>query len=49
MTAVYGLLAGVPLMWGYAGYVLVSAPGTAETDAPRKLRTAMRKARVSAS
>ncbi|HTX96883.1 MAG TPA: hypothetical protein VME67_19735 [Mycobacterium sp.] len=38
MTALYGLLAAMPMMFGYAGYVLVSHPGTAETDEPQGLR-----------
>ncbi len=38
MTAMYGVLAAMPMVWGYAGYVLVSHPGTAETDVPRGLR-----------
>jgi hypothetical protein len=41
MTAMYGVLAAIPMVWGYAGYVLVSHPGTAETDVPRGLRRAM--------
>ena len=41
MTAMYGVLAAMPIVWGYAGYVLVSHPGTAEIDAPRRLRKAM--------
>jgi hypothetical protein len=35
MTAMYGLLAAIPMVWGYAGYVMVSHPGTAETDEKR--------------
>jgi hypothetical protein len=31
MTAMYGVLAVVPVVWGCAGYVLVSHPGTNET------------------
>ncbi len=30
MTAIYGLLAAMPMVWGCAGYVLVSHPGTEE-------------------
>jgi hypothetical protein len=41
MTAMYGVLAALPVMWGYAGYVLVSHPGTAEADKPRALRKAV--------
>ena len=26
MTVMYGVLAAMPMMWGYAGYVLVSHP-----------------------
>jgi hypothetical protein len=44
MTAMYGVLAAMPIVWGYAGYVLVSHPGTAEGDAPRALRKAMSRA-----
>jgi hypothetical protein len=44
MTAMYGVLAAMPMVWGYAGYVLVSHPGTAETDVPRRLRKAMSRA-----
>jgi hypothetical protein len=44
MTAMYGVLAAMPVMWGYAGYVLVSHPGTAETDRPRVLRKAVPRA-----
>ncbi len=40
MAAMYGVLAAMPMIWGYAGYVLVSHPGTAETDVPRGLRKA---------
>jgi hypothetical protein len=40
MTAMYGVLAAMPMVWGYAGYVLVSHPGTAETDVPRGKRKA---------
>lgn len=32
MTAMYGLLVAIPMAWGYAGYVMVSHPGTAEVD-----------------
>ena len=38
MAAMYGVLAAIPMMWGYAGYVMVSHPGTAEADAPGGLR-----------
>ena len=31
MAAMYGLLAAFPVMFGCAGYVLVSHPGTNET------------------
>ncbi len=37
MTTLYGVLAAMPMMWGYAGYVLVSHPGTEETGGSRKL------------
>ena len=30
MTAIYGALAAMPVIWGFAGYVLVSHPGTEE-------------------
>jgi hypothetical protein len=33
MTAIYGLLVAMPVIWGCAGYVLVSHPGTEETGA----------------
>lgn len=32
MAVFYGVLAAIPMMWGYAGYVMVSHPGTAEAD-----------------
>ncbi|WP_156766902.1 hypothetical protein [Mycobacterium sp. E796] len=38
MAAMYGVLAAIPMMWGYAGYVMVSHPGTAETDVRGGLR-----------
>jgi hypothetical protein len=34
MAVFYGVLAAIPMMWGYAGYVMVSHPGTAEADGP---------------
>ena len=37
MAAMYGLLAAFPVMFGCAGYVLVSHPGTNETGASRRL------------
>lgn len=30
MAAIYGMLVALPMVWGWAGYVLVSHPGTAE-------------------
>jgi hypothetical protein len=39
MAAMYGVLAAVPVIWGCAGYVLVSHPGTAESGASRKVHT----------
>ncbi|WP_158090382.1 hypothetical protein [Mycobacterium sp. IEC1808] len=36
MTVFYGVLAAIPMMWGYAGYVMVSHPGTAEADGARQ-------------
>lgn len=33
MAAMYGLLTALPVIWGCAGYVLVSHPGTDETGA----------------
>ena len=30
MAAIYGMLVALPMVWGCAGYVLVSQPGTAE-------------------
>jgi hypothetical protein len=44
MTTMYGVLAAMPMIWGYAGYVLVSHPGTAEADVPRGVRKAMSRA-----
>jgi hypothetical protein len=41
MTAMYGVLAAIPMVWGYAGYVMVSHPGTAEADVPSALRKVM--------
>lgn len=41
MAAMYGVLAAIPMMWGYAGYVMVSHPGTAESDASHGLRKAL--------
>ena len=41
MTAIYGVLATMPMVWGCAGYALVSRPGTAEADAPSGLRKAL--------
>jgi hypothetical protein len=38
MTVMYGVLAAMPMMWGYAGYVLVSHPGTEEPRVSRRLR-----------
>jgi hypothetical protein len=38
MTVMYGVLAAMPMMWGYAGYVLVSHPGTEEAGVSRRLR-----------
>jgi hypothetical protein len=35
MTTLYGVLATMPVIWGCAGYVLVSHPGTQETGARR--------------
>lgn len=35
MTAMYGLFAIVPIVWGCAGYVLVSHPGITEGDESR--------------
>jgi hypothetical protein len=32
MSALYGVLAAMPVIWGCAGYVLVSHPGTEEID-----------------
>jgi hypothetical protein len=30
MEAIYGILVALPMVWGCAGYALVSQPGTAE-------------------
>lgn len=38
MTAMYGVLAVVPVAWGCAGYVLVSHPGTNETGGSQGLQ-----------
>lgn len=38
MTAMYGLFAIVPIVWGCAGYVLVSHPGTMEIGESKSLR-----------
>jgi hypothetical protein len=38
MTVMFGVLAAMRMMWGYAGYVLVSHPGTEETGVSRRLR-----------
>jgi hypothetical protein len=35
MDALYGMLIAVPMVWGCAGYVLVSHPGTAEASDTR--------------
>jgi hypothetical protein len=32
MAAMYGVLAAMPIVWGWAGYVMVSHPGTDESD-----------------
>jgi hypothetical protein len=39
MTAIYGVLAAMPVMWGFAGYVLVSHPGTEEPGMARVRQT----------
>ncbi len=41
MTTMYGVLAVFPMMWGYAGYVLVSHPGTEETGVSRRRQKIM--------
>lgn len=41
MTAMYGVLAMIPMVWGCAGYVMVSHPGTAEAEGPNGLRKVM--------
>ena len=45
MTVMYGVLAAMPMMWGYAGYVLVSHPGTEETGGSRGLQKIMTRAK----
>jgi hypothetical protein len=35
MSALYGMLVAVPVVWGCAGYVLVSHPGTDEASDSR--------------
>lgn len=42
MAAMYGVLVTVPVIWGCAGYVLVSHPGTAETGKSRTLQSSSR-------
>lgn len=42
MAAMYGVLAAIPMVWGYAGFVMVSHPGTAEADLPSGLHKVMR-------
>jgi len=44
MAVFYGVLAAIPMMWGYAGYVMVSHPGTAEADVRGGLRKLMPRA-----
>lgn len=36
MATMYGLMAAFPVMWGCAGYILVSHPGTNEPSASRR-------------
>ena len=45
MTAMYGVLTAIPMVWGFAGYAMVSHPGTAETEVPTGLRKVMARAR----
>ncbi len=35
MAAIYGMLVALPMVWGCAGYALVSHPGTAEPNDSR--------------
>jgi hypothetical protein len=35
MAAIYGMFFALPMVWACAGYVLVSQPGTAETNHSR--------------
>jgi hypothetical protein len=44
MTTMYGVLGALPMMWGYAGYVMVSHPGTEETGVSRRLQKIMARA-----
>jgi hypothetical protein len=44
MTVMYGVLAAIPMVWGYAGYVMVSHPGTAETGVSRRRQKVMARA-----
>ena len=39
MAALYGMLVALPMVWGCAGYVLVSHPGTAEASNSRGTAT----------
>lgn len=41
MTVLYGVLGVMPIMWGCAGYVLVSHPGTEETGGSRRRQKIM--------
>jgi hypothetical protein len=45
MTAIYGMLAMMPLLFGTAGYVLVSTPGPAETAGRSRISAKSRSVR----
>jgi hypothetical protein len=45
MTAIYGMMAMMPVLFASAGYVLVSSGGTAETAGRSHLREVSRSVR----
>jgi hypothetical protein len=45
MTAIYGMMAMMPILFGSAGYVLVASAGTAETAARSRFRPIARSVR----
>ena len=42
MAAIYGMFVALPVVWGCAGYVLVSQPGTAEPMTRGRPRNSLR-------